>query len=212
MAETLVPFEQPPVGRDATAEFADWFARHADRLLALVRLRTDRRTQGRFDPADVLQETFLEASRRLPELADRPDIAPFVWLRSLALQQLMIFHRRHLSVKGRDARREIEIGIAVQEPASSDQLAAWLVGHLTTPSRAAMRREAQKRVGEALDALNASEREILELRHFEQLSNKEIAEVLGLRESTASMRYARALVRLKDCLGSALVALDSRER
>jgi RNA polymerase sigma-70 factor (ECF subfamily) len=175
-------------------------ATHRDRLRGMVRLRLDRRLQGRIDPSDVVQEAYLEAAVRLPEYARDAAMPFFLWLRFLTAQQLLVLHRRHLGTQARDAGRDVSIDRRAAPEASSAALAAHLVGHRTAPSQAALRAELQARLQQALAAMDPIDRDVLALRHFEQLSNAEAAEVLGLRPSAASQRYARALVRLKDVL------------
>jgi RNA polymerase sigma-70 factor (ECF subfamily) len=176
------------------------FQSHQGRLKLMVGLRLDQRLQGRIDPSDVLQEAYLEAVVRLPSfLQDRP--MPFyLWLRFLTAQRLQILHRRHLRTKSREAGREISLSHKPLPAISSEALAARLIGRESTPSEAATRAETRARLRSALDALTPIDREILAMRHFEQLTNAETAKVLGLRESTSSQRYARALLRLKDLL------------
>jgi RNA polymerase sigma-70 factor (ECF subfamily) len=115
-------------------------------------------------------------------------------------QRLQILHRRHLRTKSREAGREVSLSHKPLPAVSSEALAARLIGRDSTPSEAAMRAETRAQLLAALDALTPIDREILAMRHFEQLTNAETAQVLGLRESTASQRYARALLRLKDLL------------
>jgi RNA polymerase sigma-70 factor (ECF subfamily) len=160
----------------------------------------DRRLQGRVDASDVIQEAYLEAAQRFADYCQKPDMPFFLWLRFLTAQQLLILHRRHLGVQARDAGREVSLYRGALPEASSAALAAQLVGHQTTPSQAAVRAEMQVRLQEILNSMDPLDREVLTLRHFEQLSNGETAKVLGLRESAASQRYARALLRLKDLL------------
>jgi RNA polymerase sigma-70 factor (ECF subfamily) len=173
---------------------------HQERLRLMVRLRLDRRLQGRLDPSDVVQEAYVEAAERFEDYARDPDMPFFLWLRFLTAQKLLVLHRRHLGARARDAGREVSLDQGALPEASSAALAAQLVGQRTTPSQAAMRAEMQRRLQEALGDMDPLDREILALRHFEQLTNAESARVLGLRESAASMRYARALLRLKDIL------------
>lgn len=175
-------------------------SRHQERLLRAVQLRLDRRLQGRVDPADVLQEAFLEASNRLESYLSDPSVPFFVWLRFLTLQKLVSIHRQHLVVQARDATREISLYRGPLPQASSVALAAQLVGKLTSPSHAAIRAEMKVRLQEALNRMDDMDREILALRHFEQLSNAEAARVLGLKDSAACNRYVRALERLKRLL------------
>jgi RNA polymerase sigma-70 factor (ECF subfamily) len=169
----------------------------------MVALRLDERLRGRVDPSDVIQEAFLEATARQPDYDRDPDpMPPFLWLRFLVLQRLQIAHRRHLGTKARDAGREVSIHGGASPAASSAALAAQLLGHDTRASEAAIRAERQLRLRHALEALDPVDREVLTLRHFEQLSNAECARVLGLTESAATKRYLRALKRIKDILAS----------
>ena len=168
----------------------------------MVALRLDRRLQGRVDPSDVIQEACLDAARRLPEYHQNPTMPFFLWLRLLAGQRLVDEHRRHLGAAARDAGREISLYRGALPETTSAALAAQLLGRLTTPSQAAMRAERKIRLQEALNSLDPIDREVLALRHFEQLSNGEAAAVLGLDKSAASKRYARALIRLKEILAS----------
>jgi RNA polymerase sigma-70 factor, ECF subfamily len=176
--------------------------RHRDRLRRMVALRLDRRLQGRVDPSDVIQEACLDAARRLPEYQQNPTMPFFVWLRFLVGQRLVDEHRRHLGAAARDVGREISLYRGALPETSSAALAAHLLGRLTTPSHAAIRAERKIRLQDALNSLDPIDREVLALRHFEELSNAEAAAVLGLDKSAASKRYARALIRLKEILAS----------
>jgi RNA polymerase sigma-70 factor (ECF subfamily) len=176
------------------------FALHHDRLRRVVQLRLDHRLKGRLDPSDVLQEAFLEATTRFPEYRERPAMPFYLWLRFLTTQRLLILHRQHLQTKARDARRDVPLFRDQLPGASSAELAAHLLGHRTSPSQAAIRAEMKRKLHEALDQMGPLDREILALRHVEQLTNSEAARVLGLRESTASQRYVTALLRVKALL------------
>jgi len=180
---------------------AELFAAYRDRLRLMVRLRLDRRLQGRLDPSDVLQEAYLDIAQRAPGYAANPTMSPYLWLRYLTGQRLMQLHRRHLGTQMRDAGQEVSLYRGALPQASSVSLANQLLGRLTSPTQAAVRAELQQRVQEALNALDALDREVLTLRHFEMLSNEETAAVLGIRKKAASNRYIRALRRLKEVLG-----------
>jgi len=182
---------------------ADLFERHRGRLEQMVRVRLDRRLQGRLDPADVLQDAYLDVARRFKEYAADPSLPFYLWLRLLAGQRLTDLHRHHLGAKVRDAGREAALGQGRVPQASSESLAELLLGRLTSPSRAAVRGETQARVQEALSAMDPVDREVLVLRHFEMLSNEETAQVLGLKPSAASNRHIRALKRLKEIMADA---------
>jgi RNA polymerase sigma-70 factor (ECF subfamily) len=178
------------------------FGMYRERLRRMVRLRLDRRLQGRIDPSDVLQEAWLDASKRAAEYAGRPDMPFFLWLRLLTGQRLLILHRQHLGTQMRDAGQEVSLYHGALPEASSASLAQQLLGRFTSVSQAAIRAELQLRLQEAINSLDPIDREILALRHFEELSNSETAQVLGLQKSAASNRYIRALKRLRDVLRS----------
>jgi RNA polymerase sigma-70 factor (ECF subfamily) len=191
--------EAPP--RQDHAAWLAVLAEHRDRLKRMVALRLDRRLQGRVDPSDVIQETYLEATRRYPEYLREPAPMPlFLWLRFLAAQTLQVLHRKHLGVHARDAGREISIYAGRIPEATSAALAAQLLGHDTRASEAAIRAERKLRLEQALNSMDPIDREVVALRNFEQLSNGECARVLGLTESAATKRYIRALKRLKQTL------------
>jgi RNA polymerase sigma-70 factor (ECF subfamily) len=163
----------------------------------MVQLRMDRRMQGRIDASDVIQDACLEAATRVEEYVEKKPMTFFLWLRFLVGEQLITQHRRHLGAAKRDARREISLFNRLPE-ASTALLAARLVGSLTAPSEAAVRTENRLEVEEALNAMSDLDREVIALRHFEQLSRAETAEVLGIQESACSKRYVRAMQRLSE--------------
>jgi len=178
------------------------FEYYRDRLRQMVRLRLDRRLQGRLDPSDVLQEAYLDFARRLPEYVADPTMPFYIWLRFLTGQRLIDLHRQHLGAKMRDAGQEVSLYRGAFPQASSVSLAAQLLGRLTSASRAAIRAETQIKVQEALNSMDPMDREVLTLRHFEMLSNDEAAAVLGIKKAAASNRYVRALKRLKEVLAA----------
>jgi RNA polymerase sigma-70 factor (ECF subfamily) len=166
----------------------------------MVRLRLDRRLRGRIDAADVLQETYLEVAQRARDYLAQPSMSPFLWLRFLTGQKLLELHRHHLGVRMRDAGQELSLCHRATPQATSVSLAEMLLGRLTSPTRAARRAEMQLRLQELLNTMESLDREVLALRHFEELSNGEVAQVLGLSKTAASNRYIRALGRLKELL------------
>jgi RNA polymerase sigma-70 factor (ECF subfamily) len=191
--------------RAAEGDQSAWGAlleRHRGRLRRMIALRLDRRLAGRIDPSDILQEASIEAVRALPRYLERPELPFFLWLRWLTAMVLQAQHRKHLGVQARDAGREVRIFDGPIPGATSAALAAQLLGHDTRPSLAAARAERKLRLQEALDALDPVDREVLVLRHFEELSAEETARVLGIERSAAGKRYVRALKRLKDLIGS----------
>jgi RNA polymerase sigma-70 factor (ECF subfamily) len=192
---------QRAVGGDQAA-WAQILAPYRKRLRRMVALRMDQRLRGRIDPSDVLQEAFLQAAQARPEYLKRPEQPLFLWLRWLTGMTLQHLHRRHLGVHARDAGREVQLLDRPWPEATSAALAALLLGRDTRPSVAAIRAERQRRLQEALNGMDPLDRDVLVLRHFEELSNSEVARELQLQESAASKRYIRALHRLKEILAS----------
>lgn len=176
------------------------FAQHRDRLKRMVQLRLDRRIQSRVDASDVLQETLLDASRKLDEYLADPRLPFFFWLRALTGLKLTELHRRHLGTQLRDADREVSIYRGALPEANSMSLAAQLLGKFTSPSQSALKAERRIKLQESLNCMDPMDREILALRHFEQLTNAEIAIILNLSESGATARHMRALKRLRTLL------------
>jgi RNA polymerase sigma-70 factor (ECF subfamily) len=176
--------------------------RHEAKLQRMVAFRLDQRLQGRIDPRDVIQEAFLEASKRRSEYLRQPALPFFLWLRGVVGNKLRELHRHHLATQMRDAGREVSLYRGTMPEASSAALADQLLGHATRPSEAAIRAEMKIRLQEALNVMDPIDREIVALRHFEQLTPAETAQVLGIKEKAAGMRYLRALKRLKDILTS----------
>lgn len=176
------------------------FVRYRGRLQRMVEIRLDRRLHGRIDASDVIQEAFLEASMQMNDYLRDPRLPLFLWLRLVVGGRLMKLHRQHLGTQMRDVGREVSLyGDAVPE-ASSSVLAVQLLDHYTSPTQAAVRAERLQRLEEALNSLAPLDREILALRHFEELTRAEAAQVLGIEEAAAAKRYVRALKRLKGLL------------
>jgi RNA polymerase sigma-70 factor (ECF subfamily) len=166
----------------------------------MVRLRLNRRLQGRVDDSDVLQEACLDVARRLPEYVADPQLPFYLWLRHMTGLKLTEIHRRHLGVQKRDADREVSLHRGGLPEANSVSLAAQLLGTVTSPSQAAIKAETRIQVQDALNSMDPIDREVLALKHFEQLSISEIAQVLGLSKAGAGSRYLRAIKRLKEIL------------
>jgi RNA polymerase sigma-70 factor (ECF subfamily) len=193
------------LSRAAAPDAQAWGAlvlRHRGRLRRMVALRLDQRLQGRIDPSDVLQEAYLEAWSRLAEYVRAPTMPFFLWVRFLAGQKLVTLHRHHLGREMRDAGREISLYRGALPEATSAALAAHLLGRDARPSEAAIRIELKLRLQEALNQMDATDREVLALRHFEHLSRAETAQVLNMREPAVSKRYVRGLQRLKEILAA----------
>lgn len=167
--------------------------RHRERLARMVACRLDRRLAARVDPSDVVQEVLFEADRKLDRyLSDRP-LPFFPWLRQLAWEHLATLHRRHVRARKRSVLRE---GEALPEE-SAALLADRLVTSATSPTQAVLRDELRQRVRLALAALPERDREVLVLRHLEQLSVAETAQVLGLSQGAVKVRHLRALERIR---------------
>ena len=188
---------------------AELFERSRPRLRRMVGLRLDRRLAGRLDAADVLQDAYIEAEGRLADYLRDPAIPPFLWLRLVTAQKLTDLHRHHLGAKMRDAGLEVSLRRGSLPQADSASLAELLLGRLTSPTRAARRAEMQLRLQEALNRMDAIDREVLVLRHFEELSNAETAQALGLEKTAASNRYIRALKRLRGAMDGSTGQFDS---
>jgi RNA polymerase sigma-70 factor (ECF subfamily) len=182
------------------AALSEIFARHRDRLRCMVEMRLDRRLQARLDASDVVQDAYLEVASRLHEYLRNPMLPLFLWLRLVVGERLITLHRQHLGTQMRDANREVSLYRDALPTASSAALAAQLLGKHTSPTEAVVRAERVLRLQEALNTLDPIDREILSLRHFEQLSRAETAQVLGIEEGAAAKRHIRALKRLKRIL------------
>lgn len=188
-----------------TDALATVFNHYRLRLRQMVRLRMDPRLAARVDPSDVLQEVYLDVSRQIAGYLKQPKVCFYVWLRGLTWERLLKLQRQHLGAQRRAVGREISL------PAeSSAALAVLLISPKTSPSQALVRKELRQRVQQALARLTADDREIILLRDFEDLSNHEVAQALGLSDSAATMRYGRALYRLKEILTADWPAGESK--
>ena len=180
--------------------WTDLVERYRDRLQRMIAVRIDRRMQQRVNSSDIVQEVYLEAAEHLAEYVADPKMPFFLWLRGITGNKLLEIHRHHLGVQKRDAARDVAIDGGASMQTTAAGLAAVLVGDATRPDEAALKNEMRARLAEALDSLEPLDREVLSLRHFEQLTNAETADVLGIENSAASKRYVRALKRLKGVL------------
>ena len=172
------------------------FTRYRPRLKRMVKLRLDPRVQGRVDPSDVLQQAYLDSCRRLADYLREPALPFFLWLRQLAGHRLELAHRQHLGPEAAGAGRELSLYRGALPEAPAAALAAGLLGKAAAPASRRPGSGSKVRIQEALNGMDALDREVLALRHFEQLSTAETALVLGLTESAAGNRYLRALERL----------------
>lgn len=179
----------------------EFFRQHEKRLLRMIELRIEPVLRRRLDPSDVLQEAWIEIARRVPEWRRQEAFPLQVWMRLITSQAQSQLQRRHLATHKRDALREVpapESRISVSAAGAADAF----VASTTSPSQAAARDELRARVLEALLELDDLDREIVTLRHIEELTNQEIAAELGIEPKAASKRYTRALMRLRPTLSA----------
>jgi len=179
--------------------------RFQPRLRRMVALRLDPRLTGRIDPSDVLQEAYIDAGKALPGYVTDPKYPFFLWLRLLTGRRLNKLHRFHLGQQTRDATRDVSLFHGATPEASSTAIAAQLIGRGSEPAEHAARVEFQDHVMAAVSALDPIDREVLALRHFEQLTTFEAAQVLGISPAAAGKRYVRALQRLRGVLGQQVI-------
>jgi len=196
MTAALDPRLQQAIQGDREALGLLW-AEHERFLLRGLAMRLDPRLRGRVDASDVLQNAAIQVTRRIGELQNQPGVPFRAWLWFLAQQELAAVHRQHLGAKGRDVRKQVSIFRSPLPEASSVAIAEFLCGRFTSASQKAIRSELKLKIQEALAALNERDREILALRHFDQLSNREIEHLLNMTDQAAAMRYVRALDRLR---------------
>lgn len=175
------------------------FERHRQRLRKMVELRLDVRVAVRISADDVLQESFVEASRRLEDYLTDAAVPVFIWLRFLVGQQVRIAHRRHLATNKRSVGKEFRIHHHSTARILKD-VANRLLSHDSTPSAVASKRELYAQVRHQLESLDEIDREILTLRHYEELTNAEVAVELLISQDAASKRYRRALRRLRSSI------------
>lgn len=179
---------------------ASVFSHYRERLRRIVRFRLDYRMAGRVSDSDVLQDTFIAAARRLDHFTQREEMPAFLWLRLLINQQLVDLHRQHLQAEKRDARKEVALQHAGPSPHTSLAIAAHLVGKMTAVSEIIERAERIEKLEATLNQMDEMDREVIALRHFEELSNLETAKVLGIEKAAASKRYIRAMARLGELM------------
>ena len=197
MAQSSPTNVDAPVPVFDRAQLAERFAAQAEELRRWVRLRLDPRLRGRVSASDVLQEVFLAAEQRLEHYRSLPDMPFGVWIRLIAGQRMTDLYRRHIGAQGRDAGREVSLAA---DSHSGAGFVSQLQDDLTSPSQAAIRHEALAMLLDAVEGMDPLDREILDLRHFQEKTNDEAAAILGIPKGTASKRYVRALGRLRGIL------------
>jgi len=176
--------------------FQALFQRHRVRLHQVIALRMDRRLAARADASDILQETYLQAFKRLPKYLEQEDMPFFLWLRWIAREKVMALYRRHLGADKRAIDREIPLLPAD----SSAQFVSGVIGAGPTPSQQLAKGELADQLRAALRQLEPGERDLILWRHFEQLSIRETALLLHITEAAAGKRYIRALEHLRKLL------------
>ena len=179
---------------------ATLFTEYRSQLRRMVDFRMDRRLAGRIDSSDVVQQAYIEAQSRIHHFRNQSTASPYLWLRQITQQTLIDLHRRHLLTKNRDIKREIPINAPGYADSAVYNAAERLAGQVSSPSQAAMHLEMVAQLRQALNDMDNIDREVLLLRHFEEMGNRDVAEVLGIGEAAASNRYVRALKRLKQIL------------
>lgn len=182
--------------------------RHRNSLRQMVQLRLDRALARRVDASDIVQDVLLEASDRLPDYLGDPKMPFHLWLRHLAKDRIIDMHRQHRGAQRRSLDREQALASPGFGDQSSFDLAAQLKDDELTPAAASIRKELEARFLAALDTMDDEDREILLMRHFEQLGNTETAEALGLSPAAAGMRHLRALRKLRSILGERQSQID----
>jgi len=174
--------------------------RHRDSLRHLVRMRLDQKIRRRVDVSDIVQDVLIEANRRLQTYIENPVMSFHLWLRQIARDRIIDAHRRHRVSARRSVDREQSMSVPQGYDHSSIRLAAQLGDPELTPAAAALQNELARRVEDAIAQMDETDSEIIVMRHYENLSNQEISESLGLTEPAASMRYLRAIRKLRAVL------------
>lgn len=187
-------------GSEPTAQLADRFERHRARLLRMVELRMDPALRQRVSASDVIQEAYLEISNRLGDYLADPRMPFFLWIRFITAQRMLKLYRFHVGTQKRDVRRQVARARGAFPAATSVAMVDQLAESGITPSGVVVAGEMRMQLTEAIDGMNELDREVLVLRHYEELSNAEAARELEISEDAASKRYIRALGRLRTIL------------
>ena len=182
--------------------------RHRSRLRQMIAFRLDPRLAARVDPSDVVQEALTDAARKLSEYLKHRPIPYYPWLRQLALERLVKLHRRHIQAQKRSVTREEDWLPPLPDESAvelADRLGAAGVGAHAggTPVGRLLREELRRRVRTILEQLGPRDREVLVLRHLEQMSPREMSAVLGISEGAVRVRHLRALQRFRQLLRQA---------
>ena len=183
-------------GRDG---FNEILMKYRKRLRKAVALRMNTKLQGRVDASDIIQDAYIEASRTRDSYLENPKISPFLWLRRLVGEKLIHAHRYHIGTQKRSVERDISL-VNAMPAATSQSIAGLLIGNASSPSEVAVRNENKRQLMDALEKMDPVDREVLVLRHFEQLNGKEVAEIIGISHEASKKRYIRALEKLERML------------
>ena len=186
---------------------ASVYSAYRQRLRRIIRFRLDYRLAKRVSDSDVLQDAFIAAAKRLDHFSKRSELSPFLWLRLVVGQQLIDLHRQHLQAEMRDVRKEVSLQHSDPSSQTSMAIAAQLVGKMTAVSELVARAEQIERLEATLNEMDPVDREVIALRHFEELSNIETAGVLNIEPAAASKRYIRAM----DKLGQLMAKFNEAE-
>ena len=175
--------------------------RHREAVRRMIDMRMDRQLRQRVDASDIMQDVLVDAHRRLGDYLKDPAMPFHLWLRHMAQDRLIDAHRRHRVAAKRSVDREQPMVAAGRMDRSTLELAVQLCDGQRTPAAEAQWNELQQQFQAALEELEEKDREVMLMRHFEKLSNTEVAESLGITPPAASMRYLRAVRRLREVLG-----------
>ena len=176
------------------------FTEYREPLRRVVNLRMDPVLGRRVDASDIVQDVLIEANQRLVDYLKNPTMPFHLWLRHLAQDRIIDTHRRHRLAQRRSVDREQQINRPAWADDSSNSLVAQLMDTDRTPASEAIQAELARKLANAINELSEDDREIILMRHQEQHSNQDVATLLGLSEAAASMRYLRALRRLRTVL------------
>jgi RNA polymerase sigma-70 factor, ECF subfamily len=180
---------------DASA-FEGLFKRHRAQLHKAIAMRMDQRVAARVDASDILQETYMEAVRRLPSYLDQEAMPFYLWLHWIAREKVIELHRRHLGAAKRSAQHEVPL----MPVDSSAELVSALIGRLPSPSQELAKAELAERLRQAMERLDADDRDLIIWRHFEQLSTRDMAMLLNITAAAANKRCLRAVEQLRKFL------------
>jgi RNA polymerase sigma-70 factor (ECF subfamily) len=175
------------------------FDRHRGRLRKMVELRLDRRLQSRLDPSDLIQDVYKKMARSIAHYREQSEVPFYFWLRALACEKLLSVHRRHLRTRSRTPAAEVSLHREALPQVSSATLAQQLLGAASS-NRPAQLAEIQAKLQDALNKLDPIDREIIVLRYFEEMTEAEVGQLLGIQKAAATRRYVRAVRRLRDAL------------